>query len=663
MEKKKDLVRRVVELIRGKFGIPEYKPYINFEGCADEDKWNQLAHYHPDQNMICISKRQLNIQNFVELRHTIIHEVTHALGLNHGPKFERIINEISTEIWSLPLDIHGPIDGGKQKSSPEELEPRKLVVRDDICKKNDCDELIDGKCGYCGKGFCNEHLRADIVTNLNYISSIRADKDHIKWIKYNEDWQRKDGHPCPEFTQEWNDWYKQVGIRGDNLNEPQPIKKGAMNKSEIEVARKRLGLEEPEKIKQPVKRPKANTAVREKSQAPEPRQQAPEAAPKSETPIATPKPAIIKHKTKKTFKPWLLKIPSERLKKWFSAAYHAKYTKGYVPASHGYVSTSRRSRMRLGLPIKALLIAIAVTVLSLPPLNLIAYGSVSFTVQILASLLLFTNFLITVILALIYDKLVTRHYLTYQALVGGFLLAVLISTGVVQSFTNNMIVNFLAVFLILFIGFAIGGALHDKANYGNHLAQLNGGTAFLILIWLVYLFANISVMSGGSGLSALLSNFITKIESGVGSGSNVQSSSSSNGVSNTWETSLQTCTAQTTSLITLIRDRLPSSTQIGIINTTLFEYPINASNILTWGGFWDSGGVATECGLPVDDYLCNDATQAIALENKSETLVAIGIVIKVDVSASGGLVRDYPLLCGMNGNLLNGSKNLPANIP
>jgi len=130
----------------------------------------------------------------------------------------------------------------------------------------------------------------------------------------------------------------------------------------------------------------------------------------------------------------------------------------------------------------------------------------------------------------------------------------------------------------------------------------------------------------------------------------------------TQQQALNNCTRQTYSLIRLIYDRLPSSTQISIINTTFFEYPISAGNILKWGRFWDSYGVATDCTIPGDDYLCNDANQAISLEDTNKTLVAIGIVIKVDVSASGGLVRDYPLLCDANGNLLNGSKNLPASI-
>jgi len=38
-------------------------PYVNFDGCPAENG-DQLAHYHSDVNMICISKRQLTALNF-----------------------------------------------------------------------------------------------------------------------------------------------------------------------------------------------------------------------------------------------------------------------------------------------------------------------------------------------------------------------------------------------------------------------------------------------------------------------------------------------------------------------------------------------------------------------------------------------------------------------
>jgi|GEM_PF-5444504 hypothetical protein len=64
-------------------------PKINFNGCKQE-KRDQLAHYHPDEKKICISERQLKLQNLTTLEDTTIHEVIHHLGLNHGSQEEKV---------------------------------------------------------------------------------------------------------------------------------------------------------------------------------------------------------------------------------------------------------------------------------------------------------------------------------------------------------------------------------------------------------------------------------------------------------------------------------------------------------------------------------------------------------------------------------------------
>ena len=80
-------------------------PSFNFYGCPDEEE-NQLAHYHPDSNTICISKRQLNLQSFDELRNTMVHEAAHILECNHDDNFSKenfinnlFVGELSIEVF------------------------------------------------------------------------------------------------------------------------------------------------------------------------------------------------------------------------------------------------------------------------------------------------------------------------------------------------------------------------------------------------------------------------------------------------------------------------------------------------------------------------------------------------------------------------------------
>ena len=60
---KKALILSIVKKLCTKRNLP--LPHVNFEYCADEHE-NQLAHYHPGENIICFSKRQLIIQSIID---------------------------------------------------------------------------------------------------------------------------------------------------------------------------------------------------------------------------------------------------------------------------------------------------------------------------------------------------------------------------------------------------------------------------------------------------------------------------------------------------------------------------------------------------------------------------------------------------------------------
>lgn len=77
-------------------------PKINFDG-SDEGGGDELAHSHPESYKICISERQLKLQNSEGLRETAYHEMTHLIGLiQHGREFENVKNRLMHKGWKPP---------------------------------------------------------------------------------------------------------------------------------------------------------------------------------------------------------------------------------------------------------------------------------------------------------------------------------------------------------------------------------------------------------------------------------------------------------------------------------------------------------------------------------------------------------------------------------
>lgn len=125
LETKKQYVLYVVEVISRSRNLP--MPSFNFYGCPDEEE-NQLAHYHPDSNTICISKRQLNLQSFDELRNTMVHEAAHILECNHDDNFskENFINNLFVGELSVEAFI---IERGKEKKDKTNETIETMVVK------------------------------------------------------------------------------------------------------------------------------------------------------------------------------------------------------------------------------------------------------------------------------------------------------------------------------------------------------------------------------------------------------------------------------------------------------------------------------------------------------------------------------------------------------
>ena len=121
--KKKEFIDVVSRICENR-NLP--RPYVNFDGCPAENA-DQLAHYHPDVNMICISKRQLTVLNFDDINEVVAHEVAHILELNHGDKFDKeyVKNKICG--WEPPAGV--VVIYGNQKVEPVSKEARDKIEK------------------------------------------------------------------------------------------------------------------------------------------------------------------------------------------------------------------------------------------------------------------------------------------------------------------------------------------------------------------------------------------------------------------------------------------------------------------------------------------------------------------------------------------------------
>lgn len=152
LKMKKEKFREVVYRTCKTRGLPI--PKINFSGCPSETG-EQLAHYHPDSNKICVSEFQLNKQNFDDIENTASHEVTHILVLDHGPDFHQEHADIKTKSWVPPPGVS--IVRETQLTIRETHEEKEDKVRCNyhLCRKKT--KLM--QCGYCNGFYCAEHIK------------------------------------------------------------------------------------------------------------------------------------------------------------------------------------------------------------------------------------------------------------------------------------------------------------------------------------------------------------------------------------------------------------------------------------------------------------------------------------------------------------------------
>ncbi len=88
----------------------------------------------------------------------------------------------------------------------EKVSPKSSSSEEGICQRNGCDKKSIGRCKYCNKMFCEEHIEPTIVMSPKDAWDLTGlrESDPVKYNKYVADWDRTDGHPCPEYTEAWN---------------------------------------------------------------------------------------------------------------------------------------------------------------------------------------------------------------------------------------------------------------------------------------------------------------------------------------------------------------------------------------------------------------------------------------------------------------------------
>jgi hypothetical protein len=218
LRQKKDKVVETVYRVCEIYGLKV--PTINFEGCPSE-KENQLAHYHPDLNKICISKRQLHMQNIRGLERTAIHEVTHILVQDHGLEFKRKRLEMGTKAWVPPRGVVFVSGKTKPKDTSKEKKLRADKIRCNyhLCRKKT--QLY--QCAYCKQYFCGEHKEPTVVVTL---AMIKSESDMRKQTILRKEFDRLDGHACPNYSAIFWDQYRAEESSGswsryDYKHEPQ----------------------------------------------------------------------------------------------------------------------------------------------------------------------------------------------------------------------------------------------------------------------------------------------------------------------------------------------------------------------------------------------------------------------------------------------------------
>lgn len=169
-------------------------PKLNFwETRCPDSPGNDLAHYHPDSNEICIFKSSLVSMDYDDIHDTALHEVTHLLIDGHGSDFDDIHLDLKTSTWENSIGrTHLDPEGAKHRKV--KLKPKKYGKGE--CGYHLCSKQAVSKCSFCKKAFCRAHVQAKPPRMVNRSRNDLDDRIYI------EKYKNVGAHPCIEFEEE-----------------------------------------------------------------------------------------------------------------------------------------------------------------------------------------------------------------------------------------------------------------------------------------------------------------------------------------------------------------------------------------------------------------------------------------------------------------------------
>ena len=164
-------------------------PTINFEYCQEEDE-NQLAHYHPYLNKICVSKRQLMKLNLDEIENTATHEVAHIFEHNHDAGFQDEHEKNKIAAWRPPGGV--VVLGNERKTTKKISKAARVDTKH--CNYHLCRiKATLNKCAFCKNFFCEEHSKPRPSGMPAFDST---DAEDILFIQESRE---PNAHPCAPY--------------------------------------------------------------------------------------------------------------------------------------------------------------------------------------------------------------------------------------------------------------------------------------------------------------------------------------------------------------------------------------------------------------------------------------------------------------------------------
>ena len=254
LESKKKRVIEIVNSVCERENLPI--PKVNFEGCPLEDQ-DQLAHYHSDQNKICISETQLHkLKTLRDVENTTYHELAHILEQSHGGEFEKTKNKFKLKDWRPPRGVQF-ISGEQVNEANERIrnDPKRLAW---VNEDSDYVKFVEGRANHhenetgkhdSEKAEYTKNVKADIKMKITKKNKGKGRKVSVtKMSKKEIEEAKRRLFTEKEEEKEKNERKEKIEKKLEEELKKEREKvymypKVGMSKEEIEEARKKLGID------------------------------------------------------------------------------------------------------------------------------------------------------------------------------------------------------------------------------------------------------------------------------------------------------------------------------------------------------------------------------------------------------------------------------------